>query len=295
MNIYIASSEKYVGKIQEDVYMRDTYRNKGFSCEIVTLKNIAKISKPFDVVILKSIWGYNLDYETFLDQISTLKKKGIKLINDYQYIFWNIDKSIYLSEINLSRIVPTYKLNIQKANSVYAIEEIILLVVKNDTNIKFVIKPAVSASGYATFIYDKINPSKNDLSWLLKHNELNFIIQPFRSEIADGEISVVLIKGEIKYAIKRFPGIFTEKKDPEYVDVQEIPRKIIDQTKLILKFFIKKFECLPKICRIDFVKHNQIYEIMEIELIDPDLFFRNLPEDILEKCLVEICDTPFHI
>ena len=82
MKIYIASSDKYIGKIQEDIYMRDAYRNAGLFSEIVTLKDIANISESSDVVILKSIWGYHVCYKEFIEEISHLKEKGVKLVLD---------------------------------------------------------------------------------------------------------------------------------------------------------------------------------------------------------------------
>lgn len=116
------------------------------------------------------------------------------------------------------------------------------------------------------------------------------MIQPFRFQIVKGEISIILINGKIQYGIKRFPGIFTEKKEPEYIDIQKIPKQLIVQINLLLDFFINKFKSLPKICRVDFVKHALDHEFMEIELIDPDLFFRYIPEKILNRCLIKLID-----
>lgn len=44
---------------------------------------------------------------------------------------------------------------------------------------------------------------------------------------------------------------------------------------------------MPSLCRIDFVQNLDLYEIMEIELIDPDLFLKYLPQDILDLSLLE--------
>ncbi|MEW5693680.1 MAG: hypothetical protein AB1765_10335, partial [Candidatus Hydrogenedentota bacterium] len=148
MKIYITSSEKHVGKIQEDIYIRNAYRNKGFSCEIVTLKNAIEISKPFDVVILKSIWGYYLHYQEFLKQISMLKKNNIKLINDYDFIFWNIDKYKYLYELRHINTIPTTLLNFKNTKKTSEIRNTILQINKIFNTDVVVIKPRISESGY---------------------------------------------------------------------------------------------------------------------------------------------------
>ena len=141
-------------------------------------------------------------------------------------------------------------------------------------------------------MYNKSQDQDNDcISDLLKYKNVGFVIQPFRAEIHQGEISVVATNGNIRYAIKRFPGILSSKLEPEYMDINEIPGLVLEQTQLLLEFLTKKYNIPPKLCRIDFVKNDIIFEIMEVELIDPDLFFRHIPKNILDQSLSDICDT----
>ena len=288
MNIYIASSEKHIGKIQEDVYIRDVYRNNEFSCEILTLKDIIKISKPFDVVILKSIWGYYLHYRDFIKQISTLRKKNIKLINDYDFIFWNIDKYKYLKELKSINVIPTTLLNFKNTKKKSEIIDIILQTNKTLNTDILVVKPCVSESGYLTFKYDKTKNNKGVISLLQQNKELDFIAQPYRPSILTGEISVVVINGVLLYGIKRFPGIFCEKLDPVYVKFDGLPIAIKKEVNILKSFFLAKFGSYPNICRIDFLKLDTNYEILEVELIDPDLFFRCIPDGLREKATLMI-------
>lgn len=283
MKIYIASSEKHVGKIQEDVYIRDAYRDKGFSCEIVTLKNIVKISQPFDVVILKSIWGYHLHYKEFLKQVSMLRKKNIKLINNYDFIFWNIDKYKYLYELKHMNTVPTALLSLKNTKKVSEIRNKILQINKKFNTNTLVIKPRISESGYLTFKYDKTKDNRSIIALLKQNKELNFIAQPYRSNISTGELSIVIINGVSLYGIKRFPGIFSKKLDPIYIRFTSLPdviKKEVDKLKI---FLLERFSALPNICRVDFLKLNTGYEILEVELIDPDLFFRYIPDAMRKK------------
>ncbi len=290
MTIYIAATEKNKDLIQEDILIQKAFLSRGLVSKIETLENIVSGVTSGDIVFLKSIWGYHKDYKKFLEHISILKEKKVILINDYEYIHWNIDKSKYFSEIDLLKIVPTYKLDLNSIESINDIEKIIQLIVKDDPNTKFVIKPTISASGYLACIYDRKDIVNNRLNDILDHKDLDFIIQPFRPQIFEGEISIILINGKIQYGVKRFPGIFTEKKELGYIDIQKIPEQLMVQTKLLINFFNSKFKSLPRICRVDFVKHGLDYELMEIELIDPDLFFKHLPEKVLSECLIELVD-----
>lgn len=291
MKVYIASFEKYVGKIQEDIYIRNEFLSKSISSEILTLAEIVQKAEAQDIVILKSIWGYHLDFEQFLAQLSAFKDKNVILINDYDYIYWNIDKSIYLPELaDFINVVPTYGVSFNGAKTKEDVEELIKVTIKNDNNTIFVIKPAISASGYLTFVYTK--GGDNDItSDLLRHKNLDFIIQPFRAEINQGEISVISINGRINYGVVRFPGVLGEKKDSKYLSLLEIPNPVMIYAESVLSFLRLKFKALPKICRIDFVKNGRNFELIEAELIDPDLYFRHLPKELLRHCLNELCNT----
>ena len=288
MTVYIATTKKNKGFIQEDFLIQKAFSSRGLVSKIETLENILLEAVSGDYVFLKSIWGYHINYKKFLECTSLLREKEVLLINDYKYIYWNIDKSKYFSEVNFLNIIPTYKLDLNGVESINDIGKIIQVITKNDSNNKFVIKPSIAASGYLAFVYDKKDTVTNTISDVLDHKDLDFMIQPFRFQIVEGEISIILINGKIQYGIRRFPGVFSEKKEPEYIDTQEIPEQFTIQMNLLLDFFINKFKSLPKICRMDFVKHNLDYELMEIELIDPDLFFRYIPEKILNRCLVEL-------
>jgi len=285
MNIYIASSEKYVEKIQEDIYLRDFYKKKGFICEILTLKKIVELSEPSDRVILKSIWGYHLNYEEFIKQILILKERKVKLINDYNFILWNVNKINYMSELKDINFIPTTNINFKDIKNKTDIDKRILRTSKIFNTDKFVIKPNVSASGYLTLKYDQSQNNNEVISLINDNKHLDFIIQPYRPSISLGELSVILIDGKPMYGVNRFPGIFTEGKDVEYINVEQIPGGIKNQINEINNFFINKFESLPKISRVDFVNNDFKYEIMEIELIDPDLFFRFIPNEVLQECL----------
>lgn len=288
MTIFIASTEKNAGLIKEDLCIKEYFLMKGLFSRIETLDSLLKEVKSGDIVMLKSIWGYHLDCNKFLEQINHLKINNVKLINDYEYIYWNIDKNNYLSEIKFLQIIPTYKLGVGKVKNINELHNTISDILKKDENVEFVIKPSISESGYLTFMYRKNVPSTDGLYSIFSNKNLDFIIQPFRSDIVNGEVSVVIINGKMMYGIKRFPGIFTEKRSLEYIDLDSISEKAKYQIELLFIFFNNNFSSVPKICRVDFVKNKSEFEILEVELIDPDLFFRIIPKDILSKCLAEI-------
>ena len=254
------------------------------------MEEILEKAKSGDVVILKSIWGYHLDYKNFIHQLSILKDKKVNLINNFEFILWNIDKSKYIKElVNNLEIIPTKTVDFCACNTVDNIVQIIEEQIKGFEESSFVIKPSISASGFLTFIYKKGEQDINVLFELLKEKDRQFIIQPFREEIIDGEVSVVLIDGVIMYAFNRYPGVLAQKKELEFIESKSIDAFIINQVELLKQFFLEKFNIYPRICRVDFVNNKSNFELMEVELIDPDLFFKYLPEKEIANSLSTLC------
>ncbi len=283
--IYIASTKENVGLIKEDLYIRDHFLANGLDATIDTIDNISSKVLKGDAVILKSIWGYHLEPDVFLNQIESINNSGARLINNYNFLLWNFDKLKYLPELKEVNTVPTLELNLSELiheSDILIKLKAISKLYKND---KLVIKPSVSASGYRTFLLDFANEPSLIIHDMLSSGISKFMTQPFREEISHGEISVVLISGELMYGVNRYPGILYRKDTSEIIEPHKIPQEILSQTDIVKGFFIEKFKSLPIICRIDFLKHGEIFEILEVELIDPDLYFRVLDNNYLNKAL----------
>ena len=151
---------------------------------------------------------------------------------------------------------------------------------------RLVIKPVISASGDNTFIISNVNDLDNI-------KELtNIMIQPFISSVTAGEISIIVIDKKIKYGIKRFPGVFTKYKKEEYISINNLDKSIIDTANNII--LIKEYkEAL--FMRIDFIFDNNCYKVMEVELVDPNLFIETISDtklkDEVYKSFVEAIKT----
>ncbi len=289
MKVYIASSEEHAGNIQEDLYIRDGYASIGVTSEISNLKDIVSMSKAADIVILKSIWGYHKDFRLFLSRISALKEKKVKLINDYPFIAWNIDKGRYLAELEPMSVIPTLSLNIKNARKPSEIDSVILRISRALGSDRLVIKPTISASGYLTGIYDTTRNNDDLISSLEANRNLDFIVQPYRPLITEGEISIILISGRPLYGVTRFPGVLATKGSTTYLDLADVPASINEIVSKLKHFFLTKFSTYPCICRIDLLRNDSDYEILETELIDPDLFFRHIPEGIRKEAISMFC------
>lgn len=286
MKIYIASLGEHVGNIKEDKYIRDAYILKGLPADIINLWSLPKLVSSGDIILLKSIWGYHLNIDLFLSTLSTLENKGVRVINRYDFIRWNVHKFEYLKDISHQvPVIPTFVLDVKNEDIIIHLEDEIKNISISCNSNKLVIKPTISASGFLTYVYQIGMDNKDVISSIIQNNERTFIVQPYRDSVVKGEISIVLLKGEILYGIIRRPGVFFEKKSPELVSLENIPPQIFDTLKNLTHFFAEKFGLAPDICRVDFLENKEVYEILEVELIDPDLYIKYLSSDLRQEVL----------
>ncbi len=283
--IYIASLKKYVGKVQEDILTCEHLMSVRGDVKIKDFYEIETIATKDDIIMLKSIWGYHENPNKFITTLKKLEKNKVKLINDYKYVYWNIDKYKYLQELAYIGVVPTYLLPPNKMNSIGDIHIFIDDICRKNFFPAVVVKPAISASGFLTNKYRFKKNNTEILKKIYENKEIKFIIQPYRPSISRGEISLVILNGNQCYGIHRFPGILKDKKEPLILPIESVPDNIKDMGEQVFIFFKKRFHEIPSICRIDFVKYQNKYEIIEVELIDPSLSFRELPDSLREYAL----------
>ncbi len=252
--INIVSSNKYKNKIKEDLILQKYLLKEGYHTKIISFEDNYQGN---DLNIIRSVWGYHHNVERFL-----------KFINN--------NKTINNKDIIINNINKKKQYQILKENDITVIDTIFLDNIKDYkyNGKRLVIKPVISASGDNTFIISNVNDLDNV-------KELtNIMIQPFISSVTAGEISIIVIDKKIKYGIKRFPGVFTKYKKEEYISINNLDKSIIDTANNII--LIKEYkEAL--FMRIDFIFDNNCYKVMEVELVDPNLFIETINDKKLKK------------
>lgn len=263
--VNIVSSQKYKNHKENLVLQKYFLKNK-YTCKIISWED----NKLSGNNIIRSVWGYHNNSEKFIDSI-----KDSNLINPLSIILDNMDKKKQieiLKENNIDIIDTKFISDISKLTSI---------------NDKVVVKPVISAGGNNTYII-------NGLEDLKKCNGItNLMVQPYLEGIENGEISVIVIGKEILYGILRYPGVFTQYQKEKYIPINELDSSIINTSNKIIN--IDKYnDCA--IMRIDFVKEKDKYLVMEVEMVDPDLFIEAIPDNNLKnKVYQKIVDTSINI
>ena len=225
----------------------------------------------FDCLIFRTVWDYfeyPKEFATWLDMIEGLK---IRTLNPLSIIKRNQHK-FYLKDLQNQGIdiIPT--VFIPKNTGLD------LSVLKEKNWEKAVIKPAVSAGSYMTTLFSQDEIPTVEAEYAPIALERDLLIQPFMPEIQEmGEISILFFRGQYSHAVLKKP-----KKDDFRIQSQFggqyqsfTPESSIIKT---AENIVKTFGGELLYARVDGILKEGKFLLMEIELIEPDLYFDYAPE-----------------
>ena|SRR3989338_8148788 len=231
--------------------------------------------REFDVLILRSCWNYHLYVDGFLFWLNNVKQLGLKLWNPYQIVRWNIDKK-YLFDLEKKgiEIIPT---KLIKKNSSLSLKEIF-----SQTNWQvIVVKPIVGASAFNIIRIKKseTEDGQKALKLLLQQNDC--LIQPLMKEIFEGEISMIFLGKKFSHAIIKLPREDEFRVQIELGGTEELTNlspELIKQGQKI----INAVEGNLLYSRVDGIVRDRKFLLMELELVEPHLFFDLHPPSALQ-------------
>lgn len=277
-SVAILSSKKWQNKVTDDILLKQELIKSNFNATIIAWDETNDYSK-YDTVIIRSIWGYEEDIEKFEKFLDTLTKNNIIILNSI-----SIMKNNYYKEKQFE-LLDKYDIPHIKTVFIPKNTKDIISLVKENIEGEMIIKPSISASGKNTYLLNSNSKRKNIISLNdvnLKFEEINkttsLMLQPFIKEIDDGEISLIYIDGKFSHAIKRFPNIFNDTKGVSYL--ADVPKKLLDLGNRILE--IKEYQ-RSLYERIDVVKKDNEYIVMELELVEPALFIKEVSNKSIQK------------
>ena len=268
--VAIVSCDKWIGKLEEDNNLKNALINLGIDARIISWQQ--PLQEEYDLLILKSVWGYQNYYTDFKKWLLYIKANNIPLFNNVDMVLSNIMKDLQFDILR--------KGNVDFIDTIFLQQSEVLNMNTFDMlgNNSYVIKPTISGSGENTYLINgssdmsiqnviqKENIVEIYSKILDNNNDCKIMVQPFISEINNGEYSCIFIDGKLTHTMLRFPNIFHEKRRPYLVS--EVPDVIIELAKRIEK--IQEFNDYLYM-RVDMVLIDENAKIMEVELTDPDL------------------------
>ena len=222
-----------------------------------------------DPVIIRSCWDYHLKAPRFLKWIQDTGAH-VPVFNDPSLVVWNAHKT-YLRDLGERgvAVVPTLW-----ADSTHRLAVAPALTERGWSEV--VIKPAVSASaqGAKRFTRERAGDAQQHLNDLAARGTA--MVQPYLASVEDyGERSFVFIGGRFTHAVRR-QAVLSQPFE------METPAPRVEPTTAELALCRATLAALPVAplyARIDVAPDAAgAPRLMEAELIEPRLYFREAPE-----------------
>jgi len=241
----------------------------------------------YDYCVLRSCWDYHLRFDRFRRWLRSLTEKRINLWNPIPIVLWNLHKG-YLKELE-KKGVPIVATCWVKKHSTPDLRAILQARQWEEV----VIKPAIAASAYRTFRVRTAEADlyKPDFAEVLRDSDA--LIQPFLPEIRiHGEWSFIFLGEEFSHAVLRRPRENDFRTQPEYggILMSEPPRKSwITEARRV----VRSAPSPTLYARVDAVPVDGHLRVLELELIEPCLFFVSDPQAPLRfaRTLAALAET----
>jgi hypothetical protein len=225
----------------------------------------------FDAVVIRSCWDYHRRAGEFLSWLDRLAADRIPTWNSPQLIRWNADKR-YLLDLERTGIATIPTVIVSRGT----VGDIVAACATHGWT-RFVVKPAISASGYEThaLAVPLDAAASAHVSRALAVGDV--LVQPFVEEVErHGEYSFTFIDGALSHAtVKRAaPGEF--RVQTEYggsVTAVEPPGDLAAQAASALAVLPET----PLYARVDGIARGDAFLLTELELIEPNLFLEYAP------------------
>lgn len=266
--------------VDENILVEALMKTENFEVETISWSKPGVDWSLYDCALIRTTWDYTKKIERFLSVLRDIESSGCILLNSSKTVEWNSDKS-YLKEVSKSgvKIVPSVFLSDE--NEASFLEKINLF-----EESKFVLKPLTGASADDIKVFTK---SEALDTWKNVEGKSRWFVQPFMESILSGERSCFFYNGKLSHAVKKVP------KEGDFRVQEEHGGDIkpYEPSSKDLSFCEEMVESFTKdllYCRIDFIESDGELMLMELELIEPSMYFRvsesaakNLVEALVDK------------
>lgn len=270
MRICFLSCKDLTGFVVDDHHLREVFVSRGDEIFEASWDSDTDWSK-FDVVLIRTTWDYSKRLPEFLEALEKIESSGAKLLNSLEIVKWNARKS-YLQELQdqgLSTIPTVFHKGVTKGFLNDAFE-----VFSSST---LVVKPLVGAGSDRTFVVTTDIETEELTQIQEEIGDDDVMVQPFIAEItSQGEISLHFFNGELSHSIRKTPKQGDFRVQEEFGGLIELITPP-DETIEIAKHALSYLSQTPLYARVDLVTDNKKWMLIELELIEPALYFRMDP------------------
>jgi len=247
----------------------DALRAAGVSTDVVSWDEDRDWG-AYELVVVRTPWDYFDRVTQFLDWAARVERET-SLVNPADVLRWNSHKG-YLAEFT-AKSVPTVPTRLVPGPSTDVADQI-----REVPWEEIVVKPAVDGGARHAWRGLRDDPSLSRVAErLTDHGDV--VVQPFVPAIVDGERSLVFLGGRFSHAVRKVP------KAGDYRSQRHLGGREVDHEpdSAELQVALAAMAAAPgrlTYARVDLVEWEGAPVLIELEVIEPDLFLRDVPERV---------------
>jgi len=247
----------------------DALRAAGVSTDVVSWDEDRDWG-AYELVVVRTPWDYFDRVTQFLDWAARVERET-SLVNPADVLRWNSHKG-YLAEFT-AKSVPTVPTRLVPGPSTDVADQI-----REVPWEEIVVKPAVDGGARHAWRGLRDDPSLSRVAErLTEHGDV--VVQPFVPAIVDGERSLVFLGGRFSHAVRKVP------KTGDYRSQRHLGGREVDHEpdSAELQVALAAMAAAPgrlAYARVDLVDWEGALVLIELEVIEPDLFLRDVPERV---------------
>ena len=247
----------------------DALRAAGVSTDVVSWDEDRDWG-AYELVVVRTPWDYFGRVTQFLDWAARVERET-SLVNPADVLRWNSHKG-YLAEFT-AKSVPTVPTRLVPGPSTDVADQ-----VREVPWEEIVVKPAIDGGARHAWRGLRDDPSLSRVAErLTDHGDV--VVQPFVPAIVDGERSLVFLGGRFSHAVRKVP------KAGDYRSQRHLGGREVDHEpdSAELQVALAAMAAAPgrlTYARVDLVEWEGAPVLIELEVIEPDLFLRDVPERV---------------
>lgn len=220
--------------------------------------------------VFRSTWDYFHrfgEFQQWLDATAALTR----FVNHHSLLRWNVDKH-YLADLERSGvpIVPTIfvdsgsRADLAVTAGARGWDEV-------------VVKPVVSGAARETYRLGRAELAAFQAQFDALCAAESMMIQPFQPEVlAVGELSLMVIGGRFTHAVRKIPKSGDFRVQDDHGGTAH-PHEATRDEVAFAELAVAACPSPPQYARVDLVDTPEGCRLMELELVEPELFFRFHP------------------
>jgi glutathione synthase/RimK-type ligase-like ATP-grasp enzyme len=281
--VFVVTDEERPSLVREDRPLLAALEAQGVEAAPWVWSLGVPAGAPGAVFLLRSTWDYYRRLSEFLAWLDSIEAAGGTVQNPASVIRWNCDKR-YLLDLGRRGVAVVPTVVVEQGEAV-TLREIVEREGWGDREL--VLKPCVSANSWKTVRVapEGLASAEEPFAEAVKARAM--LVQPFQEAIErTGEYSFVFLGGDLAHAVQKRPrpGDFRVQEDHGGTTerVEDVSEEWSAQAKGALRAASSSAGLSELVLygRVDGVVSGRTLQVMEVELIEPSLYFAQAPESV---------------